>query len=93
MATVQIETAETGSRLAAELARVAAGPVAADTELVTLGLDSLALVRLVLQVVGDDPDREIDLGHVGEMRTVADLHDWLAGARADPAGADPGATR
>jgi acyl carrier protein len=73
------------ARFAAALSRHVSGPVADDAELTALGLDSLTLVRIVVHFIGEDSDREIDLGTFEELRTVADLRCWLT---ADELGAD-----
>jgi acyl carrier protein len=80
----QTDPAARAATLAAALAGLAAGPVTADAELTALGLDSLALVRVVIEVLGDDPDAEVDLGRIGDLRTVGDLHAWLAGDPSQP---------
>ncbi|HTZ45360.1 MAG TPA: phosphopantetheine-binding protein [Jatrophihabitans sp.] len=46
------------------------------TPLVAAGLDSLTMLRVVAAVAADD-DTEIDASRLVDLRTVADLKDWL----------------
>ncbi|MFI5561127.1 phosphopantetheine-binding protein [Amycolatopsis japonica] len=47
------------------------------TPLLDAGLESLALLRLAVDVAGDD-DAEIDATRLVDLHTVADLKRWLA---------------
>jgi acyl carrier protein len=78
MAVSRAETFE--SRFASALSRFVPGTVSDTSELVRLGLDSLTLVRIIVTVVGDDTDREIDPGEIGDLRTIGDLRAWLRGS-------------
>lgn len=78
-----LSTADDRSRFTTALERHVSGPVAEDGDLIRLGLDSLALIRIVVEVAGDDPDRDLDLGEVLELRTVAELRRWLTGGPVD----------
>ncbi|HEU5471318.1 MAG TPA: BTAD domain-containing putative transcriptional regulator [Actinophytocola sp.] len=48
------------------------------TPLLDVGLESLALLRLAVEVATDD-DAEIDASRLVDLHTVADLKGWLAG--------------
>jgi acyl carrier protein len=78
VASSRTETLE--SRFSSALSQFVTGSVSEDAELVELGLDSLTLVRIIVHVVGDDPDREIDPAEIGGLRTIADLRAWLSGS-------------
>ena len=53
-----------------------------DLRLSQLRLDSLALVRIVLEVLSGHDDQEIDLSVLADLDTVADLRTWLHRAAA-----------
>jgi acyl carrier protein len=47
------------------------------TSLLDAGLESLALLRLAVEVATDE-DAEIDASRLVDLRTVADLKGWLS---------------
>lgn len=69
------------------IARHAVGRVTDGTSIVHAGLDSLAILRIVVAVA--DPGQEIAVTRLPSVRTVGDLKAWLAdlgpSARSDPA--------
>lgn len=67
-----------GARLQAALRRLAVEPTSLQVTLSELRVDSLTLLRVVVDVLGPDSDAEIDAAALGGLRTVADLRDWLA---------------
>lgn len=67
--------------LAAALSPFTVGHAKPTSTLDDLGVDSLSLIRVVLTVLGEDDDVEIDPAGLANLRTVADLQDWLAAVR------------
>jgi acyl carrier protein len=62
--------------LDATIARYATFTFADSTPLLDVGLESLALLRLAVEVATDE-DAEIDATRLVDLHTVADLKDWL----------------
>lgn len=62
--------------LDATIARYATFTFDDSTPLLDAGLESLALLRLAVEVAADD-DAEIDATRLVDLRTVADLKEWL----------------
>lgn len=48
-----------------------------ETPLLEAGIESLALLRLAVEVASDD-SAEIDAGRIVGLRTIGDLKQWLA---------------
>ncbi len=46
------------------------------SSLAEIGMDSLAVLRVVT-ALSDDPDREVDLAEVVDLRTVGEFRHWL----------------
>lgn len=63
--------------LDATIARYATSDFDDDTMLLDTGLDSLSLVRMAVEVAGDDEDGEIDAARMIGLRTVGELKGWL----------------
>ncbi|GAA0706613.1 acyl carrier protein [Dactylosporangium roseum] len=63
--------------LDATIARYATFAFDDTTPLLDAGLESLALLRLAVDVATDD-DAEIDATRLADLKTVADLKGWLA---------------
>jgi acyl carrier protein len=63
--------------LDATIARYATFAFDDATPLLDAGLESLALLRLAVDVATDE-DAEIDATRLADLRTVADLKGWLA---------------
>jgi hypothetical protein len=63
--------------LDATIARYATFSFADSTPLLEVGLESLALLRLAVEVATDD-DAEIDASRLVDLHTVADLKGWLS---------------
>jgi acyl carrier protein len=63
--------------LDATIARYATFAFDDTTPLLDAGLESLALLRLAVDVATDE-DAEIDATRLADLRTVADLKHWLA---------------
>jgi aryl carrier-like protein len=68
---------DTMSDLDATIARYATFGFDDSTPLLDAGLESLALLRLAVEVAADD-DTEIDATRLVELHTVADLKEWLS---------------
>ncbi|CAM3749804.1 acyl carrier protein [Kibdelosporangium persicum] len=68
------------SDLDTRIANHAHGPIDDTTTLREAGLDSLALVRLAVEVAADE-DTEIDAARMAGLRTVGDLKSWLSEMR------------
>jgi acyl carrier protein len=66
--------------LDATIARYATVTFDDSTHLQDAGLESLALLRLAVEVAADD-DTEIDATRLVDLRTVADLKEWLRDMR------------
>jgi aryl carrier-like protein len=62
--------------LDATIARYATFPFDDSTALLDAGLESLALLRLAVDVAADD-DAELDATRLVDLHTVADLKGWL----------------
>ena len=62
--------------LDATIARYATFSFDDNTSLLDAGLESLALLRLAVEVATDE-DAEIDASRLVDLRTVADLKGWL----------------
>ena len=62
--------------LDATIARYATFAFDDSTTLLDAGLESLALLRLAVEVATDE-DAEIDASRLADLRTVADLKGWL----------------
>jgi acyl carrier protein len=62
--------------LNATIARYATFTFDDSTRLLDAGLESLALLRLAVEVASDD-DAEIDASRLVDLHTVADLKGWL----------------
>jgi acyl carrier protein len=62
--------------LDATIARYATFTFDDSTPLLDAGLESLALLRLAVEVADDD-DAEIDATRMVDLHTVADLKEWL----------------
>jgi aryl carrier-like protein len=62
--------------LDATIARYATFAFDDSTPLLDAGLESLALLRLAVEVATDE-DAEIDASRLVDLRTVADLKGWL----------------
>lgn len=62
--------------LDATIARYATFAFDDTTQLLDAGLESLALLRLAVDVATDD-DAEIDATRLADLKTVADLKRWL----------------
>lgn len=77
------------ARLRAALRRLAVEPTVPTATLAELRVDSLTLLRVVIDVLGPDSEAEIDAAALGGLRTVAELRDWLTGTLAAPAGGVP----
>ncbi len=82
-----IELDHVDARLRAALDRLAVEPTVPTATLAELRVDSLTLLRVVIDVLGPDSDAEIDAAALGGLRTVAELRDWLAGTLGAPAAA------
>ncbi|TCO60690.1 acyl carrier protein [Actinocrispum wychmicini] len=67
---------ETVLDLDATIAQYATFSFDDETPLLDVGLESLALLRLAVEVATDD-DAEIDATRLVDLRTVADLKGWL----------------
>lgn len=67
---------ETILDLDATIARYATFTFDDSTPLLDAGLESLALLRLAVEVASDD-DAEIDATRLVDLHTVADLKQWL----------------
>ncbi len=67
------------------IARYAVGRVTDGTSLVHAGLDSLAVLRIVVAYA--DPGQEIAATRLPSVRTVGDLKAWLADLTPVPDGA------
>ena len=67
---------ETMFDLDATIARYATFAFDDSTALLDAGLESLALLRLAVEVASDD-DAEIDATRLVDLHTVADLTQWL----------------
>lgn len=65
------------SDLEAVIAKYATEGFTDATPLLEVGLDSLALLRLAVEVA--DGDAEIDATRLVDVRTVGDLKAWLTG--------------
>ena len=63
--------------LDATIARYATFTFDDSTPLLDAGLESLALLRLAVEVAADD-DAEIDATRLVDLHTVADLKGWLS---------------
>jgi acyl carrier protein len=48
-----------------------------ESTLVEIGLDSLAVLRIVT-ALAPDPDREIDLSELADLRTVGQFRHWAS---------------
>jgi hypothetical protein len=68
---------ETMLDLDATIARYATFSFGDTTPLLEVGLESLALLRLAVEVATDD-DAEIDATRLVDLHTVADLKEWLS---------------
>ncbi|SFB13871.1 Phosphopantetheine attachment site [Amycolatopsis marina] len=64
------------SNLDQTIEKYATGRFTDTTPLLEAGIESLALLRLAVEVVADD-DAEIDLASLVDVRTVGDLKAWL----------------
>lgn len=84
MTTSQYETVRT--RLWLALPRLAIKPTSPRASLAELRVDSLALLRIVIDMLGSNSDVEIDGARLGSVRTVADLKDYLSALTGEPAG-------
>jgi acyl carrier protein len=73
---------ETMLDLDATIARYATVTFDDSTPLQDAGLESLALLRLAVEVAADG-DTEIDATRLVDLRTVADLKEWLRDIRRD----------
>jgi hypothetical protein len=62
--------------LDATIARYATFTFDDSTPLLDAGLESLALLRLAVEVAADD-DAEIDASRLVELHTIAELKEWL----------------
>ncbi|WP_370947063.1 phosphopantetheine-binding protein [Amycolatopsis sp. cg5] len=56
--------------------KYATGSFTDETPLLAAGIESLALLRLAVDVV-DDEDAEIDLTSLVDVKTIGDLKVWL----------------
>jgi acyl carrier protein len=63
--------------LDATIARYATFAFDNSTPLLDAGLESLALLRLAVEVAADD-DAEIDATRLVDLHTVGDLKEWLS---------------
>ncbi|AHH99595.1 hypothetical protein GCM10010174_18290 [Kutzneria viridogrisea] len=62
--------------LDATIGKYATGAFDDSTPLLEVGLESLSLLRLAVEVAADD-DAEIDATRLAELRVVGDLKAWL----------------
>ncbi|MZE76257.1 phosphopantetheine-binding protein [Streptomyces xinghaiensis] len=70
-----------GDAVDSALAKFIRVPYTPDSELSRIGLDSLSIVRIVVEVV-PDADQEIDAGELAGLRTVGGFREWLRGLAA-----------
>ncbi|WP_309112092.1 acyl carrier protein [Actinosynnema sp. CA-248983] len=69
--------------LDAAIAKHATAAYDDSTPLLDAGLESLSLLRLAVEVAGDD-DTEIDATRMVDLRTIGDLKAWLAEMAGQP---------
>ncbi|HZG04687.1 MAG TPA: acyl carrier protein [Streptomyces sp.] len=74
-----------GDAVDSALAKFIRVPYTPESELSRIGLDSLSIVRIAVEVV-PDADQEIDASELAGLRTVGEFRTWLCGLAA-PGGA------